>query len=107
MVAIDAETKTYRKLATVRFFHQAFREIESFPQIPSPTFFRIRKTPLIPDRVVGHAPRSSIPPMANRAVFCRTIRLIPRRQSLPNLAALVRCLADYAGGCIPDGEAYN
>ncbi len=50
----DAKTKTCRKRATVGIFDQAIREIESLHQKSSPTYFRIWKTPLIPDRVVGH-----------------------------------------------------
>ena len=51
-----AGTKTYRKLATVRVFHQAFREIGKLRQTPNPTYFRIWKMPQIADRVVVHAP---------------------------------------------------
>jgi hypothetical protein len=50
-------TKPFRILACVRFFHVAFREIENFPQILSPTYLRIRKTPLIADHLVDHAPK--------------------------------------------------
>jgi hypothetical protein len=60
MVAKDARAKMYCKLATFGVFHQAFREIERLLQMTSPTFFRIRKMPLIADRVVGHAPGKSI-----------------------------------------------
>jgi hypothetical protein len=38
----DVRTKMYRNLATFGVFHQAFREMENSPQIPSPTFFRSR-----------------------------------------------------------------
>ena len=69
MVTRDAGSKTYRIRATVGVFHQAFRESQGLPQIPGPTSFRTRKTPLIADRVVGHAWNSSIPPMPCRAFF--------------------------------------
>ena len=49
-----AKTKTYCKPATVGVFHQAIRVIESIPQKSGPTYLRIRKTPLIPDRADGH-----------------------------------------------------
>ena len=55
MVTKDARTKTYRMPATVGVFHQALRDIERFPPIPSPTYFRIWKIPLIADCVVVHA----------------------------------------------------
>jgi hypothetical protein len=51
MTAKDARTETYRILATFRVFHQAIRDIQSFPPIPSPTYFRIGKTPLLADCV--------------------------------------------------------
>ena len=51
MATKDARTETYRILATFRVFHQAIRDIERFPPIPSPTYFRIRKTPLLADCV--------------------------------------------------------
>ena len=53
---IDDRTKTSRKLATLGVFHQTIGEIEDLSQIPRPTFFRIWITPLIADRVIGHAP---------------------------------------------------
>jgi hypothetical protein len=53
MAANDAATKTYRIHASFGVFRQAFREIESLPQIPRPTFFRIWKTLLIANVVVG------------------------------------------------------
>jgi hypothetical protein len=54
MTTIDARSITYRILASVRAFHQAIREIESFSQMPGQTSFRIWETPLIADCVVGH-----------------------------------------------------
>ena len=51
MTAKDARTETHRILATFRVFHQAIRDIERFPPIPSPTYFRIGKTPLLADGV--------------------------------------------------------
>jgi hypothetical protein len=56
-----ARTKTYRKLATVRVFHQAFREIGKLLQTPNPTYLRIRKTPQIAADVVVHAPTLASP----------------------------------------------
>jgi hypothetical protein len=56
MATKDTRTKTYRILAAVGVFHHAIREIERVPQMPSQTSFRIWKTPLVADRVVGHAP---------------------------------------------------
>jgi len=47
-------TKPHRKLATVRVFHQAFREVEGWPQTPGLTYFRVGKTPPIAGRFVGH-----------------------------------------------------
>jgi hypothetical protein len=67
MATNDARAKGDRILATFGVFHQTFPEIERLPQIPGPTFFRIRKTPLIADRVVGHDRRNSIPAMPSRA----------------------------------------
>src|ERR1017187_10490384 len=64
MVARDAGTEMNGKLTIVGVFHQAFRETERFPQKPSLAFLRIRKTPLIADRVVGHTIRNSVRPMA-------------------------------------------
>ena len=57
----------YRILATVGVFHQAIREIESVPQMSGQTFFRVWKTPVIADHVLGHAPTYSIPVMTSRA----------------------------------------
>lgn len=67
MVTRDAGSKTHRIRATVGVFHQAFRETQGLPQIPGPTVFWTRKTPLIADRVVGHVSSNSIPPMPCRA----------------------------------------
>ena len=53
MDAKDVTAEPYRMLATVGIFHQAIREIEGLPEILGPTYFRIGKTPLIADRVVG------------------------------------------------------
>ena len=82
MAAEDAIAKTYCMLAIDGGFHQAIRKLERLPQVHSPTFFRIRKTPLIADRVVGHAPGNSSPPMASRAIstpepFAKTQPLQP------------------------------
>src|ERR1039458_4096749 len=54
MATKDTITKRYRMLTTVGVFHQAIGEIESFPQMPSQTPFRVWKLPLIADRVVRH-----------------------------------------------------
>ena len=54
MDAKEAIAEPHRMLATVGFFHQATGEGTITPQIPSPTFFRVRKTPLIVDCVVRH-----------------------------------------------------
>ena len=47
-------TEPYCILASIGVSHQAFREIEGRPQMPSPAYFRIWKMPLIAYRVVGH-----------------------------------------------------
>lgn len=54
MLTIDAISRAFRILASVGVFHQAMREPESIYPIPRPTSFRIWKTPLIADCVVGH-----------------------------------------------------
>jgi hypothetical protein len=58
MTAKDARAITHRIPASVGIFHQAFRKIESLPQIQSPTYFRVWKTPLIADCVVVHITKS-------------------------------------------------
>ena len=58
MVTIDARTKTHRKLATIVVFHQAFREIERWPQIHCPTLFPIWDRPLIAGGVVDRCRRT-------------------------------------------------
>jgi len=54
MFTIDARSRTFRILASVGVFHEALRETESIYQIPRPANFRIGKTPLLANRVVGH-----------------------------------------------------
>ena|ERR1017187_2259343 len=81
MVARDAGTEMNGKLTIVGVFHQAFRETERFPQKPSLAFLRIRKTPLIADRVVGHTISNSIPAMASRAKSRRRSPPHPRPPS--------------------------
>ncbi len=60
MATNHAGTKTDRVLAGVGVFHQALRD-SGWHHIPGPTYLRIRETPLIADRVVGHAPENSMP----------------------------------------------
>jgi hypothetical protein len=55
MATNHAGTKPYRVLANVGVFHQALRDF-GWHHIPGPTYLRVRETPLIADRVVGHAP---------------------------------------------------
>jgi hypothetical protein len=57
MVTIDARTITHRELATVMVFHQAFREIERWPQIHGPTLFPIWDRPSIAGGGVGRRRR--------------------------------------------------
>src|ERR1017187_6722374 len=56
MATKDAGIKPNRMLASVGFFHQTLQKIGRSLQIPSPTYFRIWKTPLFADRFVGHEP---------------------------------------------------
>src|ERR1017187_729963 len=56
MATKDAGIKPNRILASVGFFHQTLQKIGRSLPIPSPTYFRIWKTPLIADRFVGHDP---------------------------------------------------
>src|ERR1039457_6361061 len=56
MATKDAGIKPNRILASVGFFHQTLQKIGRSLPIPSPTYFRIWKTPLIADCFVGHEP---------------------------------------------------
>jgi hypothetical protein len=94
MVTKEARTEAYRILAQVRVFHQAIREIERLPQIPSPTYFRIWKTPLTV-RSVGHAPRNSIQPAKSSLSALHPAASSPRQDRPQNLLqfpqSVLRC----------------
>jgi hypothetical protein len=82
MVTRDTGNKTYRIRASVGVFHEAFRETQGLPQIPGPTFLRIRKTSPLADRAIGHPPSYSIPARASRAISRRNIPWICQLQFL-------------------------
>jgi hypothetical protein len=54
MVTIDAHPKTYPILTTIEVLDEAIGEGERLPQIPGPTIFRIGKTRLVAEGIVGH-----------------------------------------------------
>jgi hypothetical protein len=69
MVTIDASTDTSRIYAADRILHQTSRELDRLPQKFRPTYFRIWKTVLLADRVLGrprHRPPDSHGPLHTR-----------------------------------------
>ena len=74
MATKDAKTITQRMLTSVGVYHQAIGEREGFPQKSGPTSFRIRKTPLIADRVVGHARNPCCQDVVNAGAAVEPIR---------------------------------
>jgi hypothetical protein len=77
MVTKDARIKTSCILAILVVFHEANRRTKRVLQMLSPTYFRIWKTPLIADRVVGHAARNSIPLSGKLSLSHRQIPATP------------------------------
>lgn len=67
MVTIDAGTYTSRIYAHYRLCHQAGRKIDGLTQKLRPTCFRIGKTLLTTDVVVGHALEIRNQPIRNNA----------------------------------------
>src|SRR5579871_896227 len=92
-MANDAIVELKGILANLGVFHRASPEIERFPQIPGPTYFRIWKPHLIREGVVSQFRQLSFGCVAKQTVdvcHCRHTGSSSMRRRTPNWA-IPRC----------------